>query len=510
MNVSGHSSSRGPSAGPSVPAAAEPGLERLAGQRRYVPLRRDPAEPLGQRGQRPDAGGPVQQAGAPGPVHQPEPARQPAQRVVRHRAPPPGVALGQELALVGGHVHADRAVPLAALAGQAQVERAGHVVGVGGVHPGPAAGELEQQPGPAAGGVLLVPGGPEAGAHHAAGRGQAGADPDAAAGGRLQAAVVVGQGQLGPASGARAVHEHPQISVELAGPHDRAGIHPVLRVPDGLELGEGVDQLRRVHPRQQLGPGLAVPVLTGQRAATRRDQVGRFLDEAAEVGDAWFGDQVEVDPDVHAAVAEVAVVGPAPAMVVHQLAELPQVGAELLGRDRGVLPAGPGLPAVGAPGEDAGAGLADAPQRPGLGRVGDDPAGPAGLRGPVGDGLGARAGLGRGGPAGLDEQPALAVRQQPVALVGGPGRPQRGDQRHVHALDGQRGQVQEPGGGVRRAEHARVADHGQHPDRRGGDQLDRGLQQGGAGALGADQGPGQVEAVARAAAGPGCSRTPGG
>jgi len=70
-------------------------------------------------------------------------------------------------------------------------------------------------------------------------------------------------------------------------------------------------------------------------------------------------------------------------VVVHELAELAQVGPELLGRDRGVLPAGPGLPAVGAPGQDAGPGFADTPQRPGLGRVGDDPAGAAGPGGVV-------------------------------------------------------------------------------------------------------------------------------
>ena len=74
---------------------------------------------------------------------------QPAHRVVGPRAQPPGVVVGQELGLHGGHVHLDRAVLLAALAGQAQVER---VADLGGA---PARGDrgvgvplehLEQQP----------------------------------------------------------------------------------------------------------------------------------------------------------------------------------------------------------------------------------------------------------------------------------------------------------------------------------------------------------------------------
>ncbi len=476
-------------------AAGEPRLERFAGQRGNVPFRGDPAEALGHRGQGLAPRGPVQQRGAAGPADQAQPPRQPAQRVVRGRPPPPGVPLGQELSFVRRHVDADGAVPLAALAGQAQVQRAGHVVGVRGVDARPAAGELEQQPGPAAGGVLLLAGGPVARAHHVAAAGQAGPDADAAAGGRLQAAVVVGEGQVRADGGPRSLDVDPHIGVEPAGPDHGPGVHPVPRIPDALELREGGDHRRGVHPRQQLGAGLAVAVLAGQRTAVRRDQVGGLGDEAAEARDTGRGNQVEVDPDVHAAVAEVAVVGAPPAVVVHQLAELPQIRPELLGRHRGVLPAGPGLPAVRAAGEDPRPGLPDAPQGPHRGRVGDDPAGPPGLRGAGRDGLGRRFGFGPGAAAGLDEQPPFAVRQQLVPLIGRPGRPQRGDQRHVHAFDGQRGQVQETGRGVRGPERAGVADDGQHPGGRHGDQIHRGFQHRDAAALGTDQSPGQIEAV---------------
>ena len=156
----------------------------------------------------------------------------------------PGVPLGQELSLVRGHVHADGTVALAALAGQAEVEGAGHVVGVRRVHARPAAGELEEQAGPAAGGVLFLAGGPVARAHHVPAGGQARPDADAAPGGRLQAAAVVGEGELGAGRRARSRHVDAQVGVEPPGPDHDARIHPVPRVPDALELTERGDHLR--------------------------------------------------------------------------------------------------------------------------------------------------------------------------------------------------------------------------------------------------------------------------
>ena len=132
-------------------------------------LRRDPAQPLRQRAQR-AAGGRVQHVHRPRrqPADEAQPPRQRAHRVVRGRARPAPVALGQELGLVGGHVHADRAVALAALARQAQVQRLGDLVGPPAVRDHLAVRHLEQQPRAAAGGVLLLAGRPVARAHHAA------------------------------------------------------------------------------------------------------------------------------------------------------------------------------------------------------------------------------------------------------------------------------------------------------------------------------------------------------
>ena len=52
---------------------------------------------------------------------------QPAHRVVRPRPDASPVVVGEELGLVGGHVDADRAVGLAALAGQAEVQSIAHL-----------------------------------------------------------------------------------------------------------------------------------------------------------------------------------------------------------------------------------------------------------------------------------------------------------------------------------------------------------------------------------------------
>ena len=152
-------------------APGGPGLQRLAGEQR------DPAAPVdpARGGQHvAQAGGLGERVDQPrGPGGELGHRGQPAHRVVRPRAEPPGVMVGQELGLHGGHVDLDRAVLLAALAGQAQVE------GVADLGGPPARGDrgvgvplqhLEQQPAPAAGGVLFLAGDHVGRAHHPAAR----------------------------------------------------------------------------------------------------------------------------------------------------------------------------------------------------------------------------------------------------------------------------------------------------------------------------------------------------
>ena len=147
VNVSGHSTTVGAPVPPE--ARRRPRRRRARGRRglspspvrgfrvpppgeqspapaRGSPLRCDPGEPLRHR---PSAGRPRQRFTTPGEPRaaQPQPRRQPAHRVVRGAAAAAPVVVVQELRLVRGHVHVDRAVGAAALAGQAQVERVAHL-----------------------------------------------------------------------------------------------------------------------------------------------------------------------------------------------------------------------------------------------------------------------------------------------------------------------------------------------------------------------------------------------
>ena len=74
---------------------------------------------------------------------------------------------------------------------------------------------------------------------------------------------------------------------------------------EGLLLPEGPHQLRAEHPGQQLTARLPVAVLAGKGPAVGRHQVRRPFDEPAEGRDAVGCDQVERDPGVHTALAEV-------------------------------------------------------------------------------------------------------------------------------------------------------------------------------------------------------------
>ena len=64
-----------------------------------------------------------------------------------------------------------------------------------------------------------------------------------------------------------------------------------------------------------------------------QDQIRRAVDEGQIFIDALAGEQIEIDPAMDAALAEMAVQGGVVVKLVHQLAELPQIVAYLV-RDR--------------------------------------------------------------------------------------------------------------------------------------------------------------------------------
>ena len=103
-------------------------------------------------------------------------------------------------------------------------------------------------------------------------------------------------------------------------------------------------------------------MFAGERAAIADDEIGGLFDEVAELRDAFFRLQIEVEAGVNAGVAEVAVER---AFVVeggHHFAEVAEIGAEFFGSDGGVFPAFPVQRLAGDVRGDAEAGLRGFPR----------------------------------------------------------------------------------------------------------------------------------------------------
>lgn len=112
----------------------------------------------------------------------------------------------------------------------------------------------------------------------------------------------------------------PQVDVDCIGVDDLAWIHPVLRIPDTLERAKRFDDPFAVHDRQQRGPGLAVAVFAGERAAVAANQLRRFQQKGFPSLDSRFRMQVEGDIDVDAALPKVAVQGAEVAVLLKERA----------------------------------------------------------------------------------------------------------------------------------------------------------------------------------------------
>ncbi len=321
------------------PAGAEGPGERRARNRGTAPLLGDAAGLLQHRGEQPVLGHRVDQPRHP--AGQPGPPVDEGDRVVAARAQPALVVVREELGLVGRHVDVDRALVLAGLAGQAQLEGLGDVVVAPTAELVPAE-HLEEHPGPSPGGVLLLPGRHVAGAHAAGVDVAALPDADAAGGGLAEVVVVVGEGEVGAHRRQPRVRATAQVVGGVVRVDHLARVHHAVGVPDRLELAERPDQLLAVHRGEQRAPGLPVAVLAGERAAVPGDEPGRAVEELAPLGHPVRGAEAEVDPAVDAALAEVTVERGLVVELLEQGAEVPQVVADLVRRHRGVLPAGVG------------------------------------------------------------------------------------------------------------------------------------------------------------------------
>lgn len=405
----------------------------------------------------------------------------------------------EEFGLVGGDVHVHRAVALAALAGEAEVERFldGLVT--------PSAGHhfplqhFEEQVGAAPGGVHFLARGHVAGAHGPALGAAALADADAAHGGARELPLVVGEAEA--RFRLRRVEAGPdaQVLVQAVGMDDLAGIHAVQRVPQRLELLEGAHQLRAKHFGQQLGARLPVAVLAGERSAVGEHQVGGTFDETAVALHPVLAFQVEVGARVHAAVAEVAVKSAAVPVAFQQVPELPQVAAQLLGRHRGVLPAFPHHRHAGDERGGTQGRLAHLPHLLFLGDVLEEVHG--GRTGLPAERLHQPAGLVLGFALGvtaeLHQQPAAACRKQVDAVRVQALPAHIADERVVEALQADAAVGEDLHDVVGGLVRAGVPQDQQGARGRAGDQLEGGLQHHDAGALGAHQGARHLEAVLR-------------
>ncbi len=353
---------------------------------------------------------------------------------------------------------------------------------------------LLEDPRAAPGGVLLVAGGGVGGAHESAlsaAVGPAFADPDAPVDGIGDVSSVVREGEAvggaqAPGLGAA------EVGVQRCRADDDPRVHDVFGVQERLEGLHGAQGFGAVHDGQQLGARASVPVLAGEGATVLGGQRrGAFEEPAHEGAVAVEG---EVETDVDATVAEVAVGQPGDVLVGHQGLESAQVVAEAFRGDGGVLPARPGLLAVGGASGQAGTVGADLPEPGRLGPRGQD------------QGVG-RAGGGdqfacgpprllRAGTADLGDQPSATGGQGGDA--GSTVCPADDfDELRVQAFQGERAEGEQIRYVVRGGGHVAVAEDGQRRRRCPGDECDRGFEEDSAAAFGAGQGGRQVVSVLR-------------
>ncbi|RDI21096.1 hypothetical protein DEU38_11537 [Rhodococcus sp. AG1013] len=126
--------------------------------------------------------------------------------------------------------------------------------------------------------------------------------------------------------------------------NDLARVHPIARIEQGLHLAEAANESLAEHDRQEFAAGLAVTVFAGERAAVADHRAGAVLGEPAVAVHPVGGAEVERDPGVHAPLAEMPIQRSGSVVVpIQEVAEVAEVVAESVGRDRGVLPALVGL-----------------------------------------------------------------------------------------------------------------------------------------------------------------------
>ena len=446
------------------------------------PPGRQPAVPgeaggaFAQRSERPGPLGGVEQRGErrqPGRV-----MRQGGHQPVAERQAAPGLVLVQELDLHPRHVHPGRAFAPAALAADAELHGAGHVVG--GERIGPKlAGEREpQRVGAPARQVPLPPGRPEGGAHHAGVGLAAGAVVVAHLRRAEEAARPVGpverrgersRGVARPEAEERAV-VHPGRANDLAGIEEAPGVEGVLH------LLEGAHERRPEHALVELRTDDAVAMLAGMAALVFAHHGEGFLRNGAHGGRALGPLQVQHRAHMQEADRGVGVPGAGRAVLLEDARQPVGEIAQILQRHGAVLDEGDRLALGLHRHDDVEPRLAHAPDAGLERRIGgpDDGARVAQIAHRVVERI--QPGAQRGPvPAGeFDQQ--QRVRSSLHDLMHGlaehlDAAPEL-DDGAVHQLDRIGAERHQPGHGVHGVAEAREMAHAQHPVRRHGLEID--------------------------------------
>ena len=210
------------------------------------------------------------------------------------------IILVQELGLEPGHVDIGRALALAGLAFEAEVEDFVDVR-VGESLKSELAGDRQaEQVGAAAGAVLLLAGRLERRAHRPLGLLPAGADARAQLGGRQQAAVGR-EVERGRHRGRDIARPIAQVRRQRRRIDDLAGVQQVVRVERALQLAEGLVEHAAVHLLLERAADQAVAMLAREGTAVLEHQLGDLLGDRLELPHALLGLEVDHRPDVQAA-----------------------------------------------------------------------------------------------------------------------------------------------------------------------------------------------------------------
>ena len=286
--------------------------------------------------------------------------------------------------------------------------------------------------------------------------------------------------------------------VDTHGVDQLAGIHAVVRIPQRLELAEGLHQLRAEHLGQQHRARLPVAVLATERSAEMDDEVGGAFNKLAELSYPLWAREIEVDAHVHAALAVVAIERAAIAEFVHQFGERAQVVAEFGGRNGRILPALPAVRLAGHKNHRAQRRFAHVPHAGRFLRRADvrrRRIGPRLRRARKHFGLGARL---LGGPcAHLDQQEANSGRKLVQLLQRQALAAHEFDQKMVETLEADGLVLQRTGNGVGGLECIGESQHREHAMGRARRQVEVCGEHVDAGAFRADQRAGHVEAALR-------------